>query len=585
MNRLASFLLALVLLVPASSLTAGEPSGSVPGETAAQRDARMAWWRQARFGMFIHWGVYSVPAGTFHDKQIGGIGEWIMRNAQIPVAEYRGYARDFNPVKFDPDAWAALADEAGMRYMVITSKHHDGFALFPSEVTDWDIADSSPYGKDLIGPLSEAARRRGLKFGLYYSQAQDWTHPGGAKAGMEDGQGWDPAHKGSFDQYLEKIAVPQVREILTRYRPDILWWDTPMLMTTGRADLLRPLLELRPGLITNNRLGGGYAGDTDTPEQHIPATGIKGRDWETCMTLNDTWGYKSFDTNWKSTRTLVRNLVDIASKGGNYLLNIGPKPDGTIPQESIDRLKEVGGWMKANGESIYGTTACPTRLPAWGRITTKAGDDVSTLYLHVFDWPADGKLPVPLDNQPVACRLLADATRTFQVDPPDGNGLVVKLTGGPVGELATVLVLQVKGQPQAIAYRVAQADNGQVVLNASDAELTGSLQVESKYGDPNIGFWTDSADSAHWNFTVTRPGAFELAAELATTAPSRFTVAVADAQLACDVADTEGYDRFRTEALGTVELKQPGSYTLTVKPRRDGWSPVNLRRLTLEPTK
>ncbi len=583
MNRITRFALTCLLLVSAQ-LIAAEPAGSVPDETVAERDARMAWWRDARFGMFIHWGVYSVPAGTYHGQQIGGIGEWIMRTAEIPVAEYRGYAKDFNPVKFDPDAWAALAEEAGMRYIVITSKHHDGFALFPSEVTDWDIADASPYGRDLIGPLSDATRRRGLKFGLYYSQAQDWTNPGGAKAGMQDGEGWDDSHKGSFDDYLKKIAVPQVREILTRYQPDILWWDTPVLMTPERAGLFRPLIQLRPGLITNNRLGGNDAGDTDTPEQHIPATGIKGRDWETCMTLNDTWGYKSYDDNWKPTKTLIRNLIDIASKGGNYLLNIGPKPDGTIPQESIDRLKEVGKWMKANSESIYGTTACPTRLPAWGRITTKAGDDTSTLFLHVFDWPADGKLPVSVSNQPVSCCLLTDPARRFDVIQSSSGGLAVTLAGEPVDQIATVLVLKLKGRPEAIAYCLSQADDGRVLLNSSDAELDGSLQVEDRYGAPNIGFWTDSADTVQWNFTVTKPGKFELVAELATSGSSRFSIHVAETTLACEIANTGGYDRFRQEKLGTIELVQTGKYKLTVKPQQAAWSPLNLRSIILQPT-
>ena len=291
-------LIVTIVSLTLAGLVSQVPAQQVQDETQQQRDARMKWWRDARFGMFIHWGVYAVPAGTYRDQQIGGIGEWIMRRAEIPVVEYRAFAKQFNPVKYDPDAWAALAKEAGMKYIVITSKHHDGFALFPSDVTDWDVADATPYGKDLIGPLADAARGQGLKFGLYYSQAQDWTHPGGAKAGLQDGDGWCEEHKGSFDKYLQEIAVPQAREILTRYRPEILWWDTPHLMTPERADQLRPLIGLRPGLITNNRLGGGFAGDTDTPEQHIPATGISGRDWETCMTMNGTWGYKSYDDNW-----------------------------------------------------------------------------------------------------------------------------------------------------------------------------------------------------------------------------------------------------------------------------------------------
>ena len=470
-----------------------------------------------------------------------------------------------------------------MKYIVITSKHHDGFALFPSEVTDWDIADATPYGKDLIGPLAAAARRRGLKFGLYYSQAQDWTHPGGAKSGMQEGEGWDDAHKGSFDEYLRRIAVPQTREILTRYQPDILWWDTPTWMTTQRADLLRPLIGLRPGLITNNRLGGGYAGDTDTPEQHIPATGIPGRDWETCMTMNGTWGYKSYDHNWKPTKTLVRNLIDITSKGGNYLLNIGPKPDGTIPQESIDRLKQVGAWMKSNGDAIYGTTASPTRRPAWGRITTKAGDDVTTLYLHVFDWPENGTLRVAVANEPISCSLLVDPDRTFQVARHDDEGLSVKLTGAATNDIATVLVLKITGRPEEIVYYIAQQEDGQVVLHADEAVLHGSLRVESKYGKPNIGYWLNAADTVQWNFKLSDPGQFDVIAESASAGESRCAIAVGKQQLACLVPNTGGYDKFQKHSLGRVTLAEPGSVQLIIKPDKAAWSPLNIRSITLKP--
>jgi alpha-L-fucosidase len=421
-------------------------------ESREERHARMLWWREARFGMFIHWGVYSVPAGTYKGKRFEHIGEWIMLDAKIPVAEYRGYAKQFNPVKYDPDLWAQLAKDAGMKYMVITSKHHDGFALFPSDATDWDIADASPYGKDLIGPLAKAARGQGLKFGLYYSQAQDWVHPGGAKAhGYKPDKGWDPAHNDDFDQYLDKIAVPQVREILSRYQPDILWWDTPVGMNAKRAEKLAGLLELLPGIVTNDRLcRPDYPGDFGTPEQKIPDTGLD-RDWETCMTMNKTWGYKSWDHNWKSTELLIRNLVDIASKGGNYLLNIGPKSDGTIPEESITRLREIGQWMNINGEAIHATVASPTERPSWGRITTKPGDNSTTLYLHVFDWPSDGTLPVSISNEVEDCHLLADPGRTFKTDRSEKDGLVVQLTGERPHPICSVILLKIAGKPQVIA--------------------------------------------------------------------------------------------------------------------------------------
>lgn len=404
----------------------------------------MAWWREAKFGLFIHWGVYAVPAGVYKGQEIGGIGEWIMEKAKIPVAEYRAFARKFNPVRYDPEFWVCLAKEAGMKYIVITSKHHDGFALYDSEVTDWDIAGAAPYGKDLLLPLAEATRRHGLKFGLYYSQSQDWVHPGGSKWGLEDGDGWDEAHKGSFDRYLEEIAAPQVKEILARYRPDVIWWDTPHLMSLERAEKLQRIVdELAPGIIANNRLSRELPGDFSTPEQRIPATGLD-YDWETCMTMNDTWGYKSYDHAWKSTETLVRNLVDIASKGGNYLLNVGPTALGEIPAPSVERLKEIGRWMQVNGESIYGTTASPYDAPAWGRVTAKREDGATTLYLHVFEWPADGIVHAPIDNPPIGARLLADPGRALGVSKgPDG--IAIRLNGPAPDAVDSVVALRVEG--------------------------------------------------------------------------------------------------------------------------------------------
>ena len=259
------------------TVEAAQPGWVASRESPTQRDARMRWWREAKFGLFIHWGVYAVPAGKYGDQ--AGYGEWIMYSAKIPVAEYRGFARRFNPVRYNPAQWARIAKDAGMRYLVITSKHHDGFALFPSDVTEWDIADATPYKKDLLGPLVEAAHREGLKIGFYYSQAQDWNNPGGAKANFKEGDGWDNAHRGDFDAYLKNLSVPQVREILTRYPIDILWWDTPTWMNPDRSAPLAALTALRPGLVTNNRLGKGFRGDTATPEQFVPspATRATGR--------------------------------------------------------------------------------------------------------------------------------------------------------------------------------------------------------------------------------------------------------------------------------------------------------------------
>lgn len=438
-------------------------------ETREQRDARMKWWREARFGMFIHWGVYSVPAGVYHGTNIGGLGEWIQNTAKIPSAEYRNYVGQFNPTNFNAEAIVKLAKAAGMKYIVITSKHHDGFAMFKSD-DPFNIVDATPFKRDVIKELSEAARKEGLHFGVYYSQVQDWNHPGGDVQGR--GGRWDTNMAGSFDEYLKNVAVPQVKELLTTYKPEVLWWDTPGRITRVQAQPLYDLLALDPGIIHNNRLGGGFKGDTETPEGFIPATGYPGgRDWETCMTINNTWGYKSTDNNHKPTETLVRNLIDIASKGGNYLLNIGPMPDGTIPQPHMERLLAMGKWLQVNGESIYGTSANPfprvsTNTPAatagqggnrgrapvvWDwRATSKLNADGSgRIYLHIMQWPADGKFSLASSYKASVTKacLLSDPKTAIECKvAPEGENTVysLQLPATPPDSIASVVCLEVK---------------------------------------------------------------------------------------------------------------------------------------------
>jgi alpha-L-fucosidase len=552
------------------------------GETPAQRDARMAWWREAKFGMFIHWGVYAVPAGTYDGKQIPGIGEWIMLRAKIPVTTYQGYAKDFNPVKYDPKAWADLAKEAGMRYMIITAKHHDGFTLFPTEASKWSIIDASPCKKDLIAPLAAAARADGLKFGLYYSQAQDWNNPGGAKADMKEGDGWDDAHKGSFDTYIDEVAVPQVREILTRYHPDVLWWDTPQWMTQPRAEKLAKLLPLSPGIIHNNRLGGGYQGDTETPEQHIPATGFPGRDWETCMTMNDTWGFKSYDHHWKPLSKLITNLVDIASKGGNYLLNVGPTAEGEIPPESIKLLKQVGAWMKVNGESIYGTHASPFKKLPWGRCTIKPAGEDTILYLHVLDWPADGKLTVPgLGNAVKSAELLANG-ETLAVQASE-SGPVLTLPATAPDAICSTIKMLIKGKPEIAEFRVSADPDGVIRLLPGDARFVGQLKTEQKAGTSNIGHWTNPKDSVSWDLRVDQDGKYLVQIESAAPDSGSVLRVHGIGKLAYAVPKTGAYETFQSTKVGEVILTKGDKLTLTLQPVADAWHPVNVRKVELIP--
>ncbi len=552
-----------------------------PGESQEQRDARMKWWREARFGMFIHWGVYSVPAGTYKGKPVPGIGEWIMNTGKIPVAEYRQFAKEFNPVRYDADAWVQLAKQAGMKYIVITSKHHDGFALFDSKASEWNVVDATPYGKDLLKPLSEACAKHGLKLGFYYSQAQDWNNPGGAAAGGH----WDRAQDGDMDAYIRNVAAPQVKEILSNYgKIAVLWWDTPVDMSKQRADMLLPLLDVKPDILMNNRLGGGYGGDFGTPEQEIPATGTPGRDWETCMTMNDTWGFKSYDQDWKSTETLIRNLVDITSKGGNYLLNVGPTCLGEIPEPSVQRLKEIGTWMKANGESIYATTASPfLRLP-WGRCTKKLHDGGATLYLHVFNWPSDGRLVVPgLRNEVRSAWLLA-TDKTLKTAAHD-DGVVVEVPSERPDPIDTVVALEVKDELNVEPVLTNQEADGTLTLPAELVEIHGGgARVESIGGRPNIGFWTDGRDWVSWRFKLTKPGRFDVMASVATPAESsKFELTVGDQKLTAQVASTGNYQTFKTVTLGAIELKQQGVTEISIKPIRNQWQAINLRSITLKP--
>ncbi|HLZ89103.1 MAG TPA: alpha-L-fucosidase [Puia sp.] len=439
---------------------------AVSGRDTLTRDERMGWWREARFGMFIHWGVYAELAGEYDGHTIGKAAEWIMNRGKIPVATYQQVARRFNPVKYDADAWVRLAREAGMKYIVITAKHHDGFALFGSKASKWNVVDATPYGKDLLKPLVAACRKYGIKLGFYYSQAQDWNNPGGAAARKVTSEGWPnpdsakidaytAAHSGHWDpvqtsdsmeDYIDRVAVPQVKELLTGYGDvAVLWWDTPTGMTDEYAEKLHALLALQPKIITNDRLKRpDFPGDYKTPEQKIPnLSDLDGKDWETCMTMNGTWGFKASDHNWKSTATLIHNLVDIASKGGNYLLNVGPTAEGEIPQPSIDGLKAIGAWMKVNGEAIYGTTASPLQPLAWGRCTKKVSGASTTLYLSVFEWPANGKLVVPgVKGEVKKASLLAGGSKLSTENGADG--LVISVPATAPDAIASVIKVELK---------------------------------------------------------------------------------------------------------------------------------------------
>lgn len=467
-------------------------------ETKRQKDKRMAWWREARFGMFVHWGPYSALGGHYtgptslqtnekhpwieadgmikdyyscyrpewvsSDGSIktnpatgkpykrGQYAEWIMFAAQIPRDEYLKRAKeDFKAEKFDAKEWVRMAKEAGMKYIVITSKHHDGIALLNTPVGHTIFKDTD-IRRDILKELVNEARKAGLKIGFYYSQALDWNNPGG--------MGWIPQNdapnrEASYTdkaKYTDEIVIPHLHTIINDYKVDLIWWDMGASSAPEFKYRMMKAIKNISGterLIFNDRMEDKLTGDFKTPEQSIPdmPSNGDGTDWETCMTLNDNWGYAAHDVRWKTTEDVLQKLIDIASKGGNYLLNIGPKADGTFPTESINCLKEVGSWMKVNSEAIYGTIPSPfvSQLD-WGRATRKEVDGKQLLYLHVFTqyWPKDGKLLVPDFGSGIKrAYLLIDAKKTSLPIDEMGDNHIFSLPLDAPDKISTTIVVEI----------------------------------------------------------------------------------------------------------------------------------------------
>lgn len=471
LRLLLSFVLFLAmhpwLAADNAAQAASSPKVASLSESPSQRDARMAWWREARFGMFVHWGLYSGLAGTWNGKPVGTKGgmEWLQKLVKADTDTYAGEALPkFQPAQDFAREWMKLAKEAGCKYIVFTTKHHEGFALHDSKFGDFNAG--AKLHRDLVREIVEAARAEGLKVGFYHSLIDwheadyDYTKAKGLPYPLSGIPPSAPRHHSKYIDYLHA----QVGELMTKYGPiDVVWWDFSSKDFQGdeawrATELIGKVREMQPGIIMNNRLYSASTvkegeneykefndshGDFITPEQRIPATGMPGVDWESCMTLNSTWGYSEHDHAWKSDRTLIRNLVDIASKGGNYLLNIGPKGDGSVPPETVTLMKGIGAWMKVNSEAIYGTTASPFPSLPWGRCTRKG----NTLYLSVFDWPKDGKLSVPLRNRILSCTLLADSSKELPVSA-SGQGLEIALPDKVQDAAATVVKLVIEGDPE-----------------------------------------------------------------------------------------------------------------------------------------
>jgi alpha-L-fucosidase len=480
------------------------------GDSKASHNEKMQWWREARFGMFIHWGLYAIPQGIWKGKEIDGIGEWIMHRARIPVNKYEKLAGAFNPVEFNAKRWVKLAKRAGMKYLTITSKHHDGFALFKSNASPYNMVDATPFKRDVIAELAKECKKAGLKLCFYYSQKQDWHHPDAS------GNDWDfNPDEQDFAKYMEEKALPQVKEILTQYGPiGMIWYDTPQDITEAQTRaFVDAVYELQPDCLVNGRAGHDIGDYRSMGDNMIPPVRLEG-DWETPATLNDTWGFKKNDKNWKSTKSLVCRLVDIVSKGGNYLLNVGPTAEGVIPNASVKRLKRMGKWLKVNGESVYGASASPSpHEQSWGSITSKPG----RVYLNFVSWP-DRKFKLyGLQSKVKKAYILSDRKKKDlpfkQENFPDSDVdvLRINLHSSRPDKYVSVVVLKVEGEPEMDPSIIQQAD-GSVVLEAVSASIQspeeGSQLVSGRFG--TLENWLRTEHVLQWDVKVIKPGIFDV---------------------------------------------------------------------------
>jgi alpha-L-fucosidase len=551
-------------------------------ESMKTRDERLTWWREARFGMFVHWGVYSSLGNEYQGRKGGGYAEHIQRVLKIPIPEYRrNVAGIFNPTNFNADEWIRTAKAAGMGYFVITSKHHDGFAMWPTKVNDYNVMDATPWHHDPMADLRAACKKYGVKFGFYYSHAFDWgnenapgndwdyQNPGGDK--LIGGRNWwltMPEFLPKARKYVDEKSIPQLQELVRLYDPDIFWFDTPSkLPDSENVRIMKAVRAASARVVINGRIvrgWGDYASTADRPAEFPPHDG----DWEGIPTTNESYGWNQFDDSHKSPAHFIQLLAKAAARGGNILMNVGPMGDGRMDPKDVAILKRLADWWIVNGESIRGTTRTPLPVQAWGESTRKG----NTLYLHVFNWPANGELVVGgLKSNVKRARLLAE--RTIQQPPAlkagRENSLDVKISGLPAippGEGDFVIVLECDGAIQTDTGRLLQPGFANDTLRVFDADLHGSgLKFgPGKVRDAHVTGWTKADDYIAWPVRLNRDAMFEVLVTYDAepdSAGNTFELMAGKQKLQGTVAA----GLIRTNALGRISLTS-GSGELRISP-------------------
>ena len=548
-------------------------------------DTRVAWWRDARFGMFIHWGIYSLPGGEWKGKRVDGYAEHLMRKEKIPRAEYLELAHQFNPLKFDADKWVRTAKQAGMRYLIITAKHHDGFAMYNSKVSDYNVVKQTAWKHDPMSDLAAACKKYGLKFGFYYSHAFDWEHPDapgndwdyknpGGDLNLYGGRDWYDLHPELLPKavkYVNEKAIPQIKELLTMYHPDILWFDTPQkLPLSENIRILKAIRETDPNVVVNGRLArgdnnlnmGDYKNTADRPAEFFPVDG----DWEAIPTTNESYGYSKFDKSHKPVSFFIQLLAKSGSRGGNLLMNIGPMGNGEFAPEDMKILNGLAKWMSKNSESIYNTTKTPLPFQSWG-VSTRKGN---LLYLHVFNWPLNGSLIVGgIKSDIRKAYLLADPSKKTlsfkRIDPLDVR---INVPANAPDSVNTVVVLETNGTMQTDSVRLLSANGVNNRLLAFDAELVGK---GFGFGDGKtdkyyVNGWSKKDQLIKWNFRLIQPATYKVILKyLADNSDAgRYEIKIEGLVKTGEVLSSEK-DEVKTINLGEVSL-QPGTHTLQITP-------------------